>query len=245
MPAISKRVDDLFPAGKPACKKEYECKCRPLVVFVIFTTLFMQRRLIVYLLLVISLFANAFVLQAQNNYPLHYHLVDKDSSFNISTLGLEISFVNQNECISYIFKITAALHAKGYVSASTDSIWYDSTAANVKLFVGKKYQWAHLQVGAGEEKVLDAINLPQKIFLNQPLNMEQVQLVEQKLLNYYESNGYPFASVWLDSIAFDEEKIAGLLKIDRGPLYKIDSMRLFGNAKIDNNFIQQYLDIKK
>lgn len=202
----------------------------------------MQRRLIIYLLLVINLCANA--QQAQNNYPLHYHLVDKDSSFNISSLGLEQSFANQNDCLTYIFKITATLHAKGYVAASTDSIWYDSTAANIKLFVGKKYLWAQLLVGAGETKVLDAINLPQKLFLNQPLNIEQVQLVEQKLLNYYEGNGYPFASVWLDSIVFDEEKIAGLLKIDKGPLYTIDSMRLFGNAKIDNNFMQQFLDIR-
>jgi outer membrane protein assembly factor BamA len=183
-------------------------------------------------------------IRAQKNYLLHYHLVDKDSSFNKSSLGLEESFTAQNDCIAYLFKITAVLHAKGYVSASADSIWYDSTQANVKLFVGQKYQWAQLRTPAEEAKVWEAINLPQKMFINQPLNMEQLQLVEQKLLNYYEGTGYPFASVWLDSILFDEEKVSGILKIERGPLYKIDSMQLFGNAKIDNYFLQQFLDIK-
>ncbi|MBI2731312.1 MAG: hypothetical protein HYX40_11255 [Sphingobacteriales bacterium] len=180
----------------------------------------------------------------QKNYLLHYHLVDKDSSFSISSLGLENSFPNQNECVTYIFKITSLLHGKGYVSSSTDSIWYDSTSASIKLYIGKKYQWASLTVDSGEEKIFDAMNLQKKIFLNQPLNIEQLQALEQKLLNYYEGNGYPFASIWLDSILFDEEKISGLLRINRGPVYKIDSIRLFGNVKIDNFFIQQFLDIK-
>lgn len=202
----------------------------------------MQLNRFIFLCLLILQFSN--VSFGQKNYWLHYHLVDKDSSFNKSVLALKESFNDQVDCFDYLYKLTSHLHGKGYVSSSVDSIWYDSTAANVKLFVGKKYQWATLQPTAGEIRVMEAINLPAKMFFNQPLNMEQVQLVEQKLLNYYETTGYPFAAIKLDSIIFEDDKVYGQLKIDRGPLYKIDSIRLFGNAKIDNLFLQNFLDIK-
>jgi len=35
------------------------------------------------------------------------------------------------------------------------------------------------------------------------------------------------------------------LQIDKGPLYKIDSIRVTGNVKIKNYFLQKYLDIEK
>lgn len=202
----------------------------------------MQYNRSVFLCLLVLLLSNTCF--GQNNYLLHYHFVDKDSSFNKSQLGLKQSFADQSECLDYIYKLPTVLHGKGYVSASIDSSWYDSTAANIRLFVGKKYQWATLQPTASEVRVMESINLPAKLFFNQPLNMEQVQLVEEKLLNYYESTGYPFVTIKLDSIAFDEDKVYGQLKIDKGPLYKIDSIRLFGNAKIDNLFLQNFLDIK-
>lgn len=212
------------------------------MVFVIFTKLFMRRSQYLFLCLFTFLLSN--VSLGQKNYLLHYYLADKDSSFRPSTFGLEESFTGQTECLAYIFKLPDLLHTKGYASASVDSSWHDSTAAHVKLFIGKKYQWVSLKAGATAAKVLDAINLPDNLFANQPLNANQLELVKQKLLNYYESNGYPFASIAIDSVVFKEDKVTGVLKIEQGPLYKIDSMRLFGNVKIDNHFLQQYLDIK-
>ncbi|HET9056841.1 MAG TPA: POTRA domain-containing protein [Chitinophagaceae bacterium] len=202
----------------------------------------MQRRLIIYLLVFTSLLVNT--IRAQQNYLLHYYFIDKDSLFNKKPLGLQENFVNQADCLVYLFKITSTLHAKGYVAASVDSAWYDSTSANVMLFVGKKYQWAQLHISQSEIKVLENLNLSQKYFLNQPLNIEQLQAVERKLLDYYEDIGFPFARIWLDSVLFNDENVSGNLRIDRGPIYKIDSMRLIGNARIDNDFLQQFLDIK-
>ena len=62
---------------------------------------------------------------------------------------------------------------------------------------------------------------------------------------YMENNGYPFASVKLDSIRFDTDGVRATLQIEKGPLYKIDSIRVTGNVKIKNHFLQKYLDIEK
>ncbi len=58
---------------------------------------------------------------------------------------------------------------------------------------------------------------------------------QQLMLDYLENNGYPFAKVGLDSVVLrDSGAVSAVLKVDKGPLYKIDSIRVFGNAKISN-----------
>jgi outer membrane protein assembly factor BamA len=59
-----------------------------------------------------------------------------------------------------------------------------------------------------------------------------------------ENNGYPFASVSLDSIRFEGDSVHAVMKLDKGPLYKIDSIRNLGNGSITSNFLQQYLGIR-
>ncbi|MEP7142089.1 MAG: POTRA domain-containing protein, partial [Ferruginibacter sp.] len=61
--------------------------------------------------------------------------------------------------------------------------------------------------------------------------------------SYYEKNGYPFAGVFLDSIQLTPDAMKASLRVTRGPLYHIDSIRVRGKIKISNNFLQRYLGI--
>ena len=63
------------------------------------------------------------------------------------------------------------------------------------------------------------------------------------MLTYLENNGYPFAKIFLDSINLTGDSATANLVVDKGPLYKIDSIRVYGNARISNDFLQHYLDI--
>ena len=67
--------------------------------------------------------------------------------------------------------------------------------------------------------------------------------MQEKVLNYYEKNGYPFAEIFLDSIRLDDDKMEALLRTRKGPLYHIDSIRILGKAKISKKFLQHYLAI--
>src|SRR5436189_5145395 len=81
---------------------------------------------------------------AQNNFPLQITSIDKDSTFIFSNLGLRTVFATRNDCVSYINQLTANLQTKGYVTASLDSIHYDSAFARVVMYVGDKYEWSQL-----------------------------------------------------------------------------------------------------
>jgi len=184
---------------------------------------------------------NAF---SQGNYDLIVHPVDKDSSFLFDDLGLQKKFDSRLACVNYVNRLPDMLRSKGYITASIDSLRYDSARADVVLFVGEPYRWAKLNVAYIEPSILAAIGWRENIMVGKPMDFTEVQLWEERILNYMENNGYPFAKVYLDSLHFENDKVSVQLKIDKGPVYLIDSIRVFGDAKISNRFLQYYLDIR-
>ncbi len=180
---------------------------------------------------------------AQSGYQLHLRGVDKDSAAIVSATGIQTAFTSRITCAEYINNLPGLLQSKGYATASVDSLRYDSAAAKMVLFLGQLYRWAMLDANNVESSILDAIGWREKMFANKPIDFAQVQQWEERILTYLENNGYPFAKVWLDSLQLEEDKVSALLKVNKGPLYKIDSIRLYGNAKISNSYLQRYLDI--
>ena len=76
-----------------------------------------------------------------------------------------------------------------------------------------------------------------------PATTEYIHAEELQVLNWLENNGYPFAKISLDSINIKEGAISALLNIEKGPLYKIDSIHIIGQAKISVEFLERYLGI--
>ncbi len=178
---------------------------------------------------------------AQSKFTLRYKLID--TSLDISKLGLQQEFMSKIVCTEYIFQIPQLLQKKGFIAASVDSVAVDSSSAAVWLYVGKTFKWAGLRADSIPQDWLNAAGYREKTFSNQVVNMQTVQQMQERLLTKLENTGYPFAKVYLDSFNIEEEGIHAVLKINKGPLYKIDSIRVYGNAKISNRFLQRYLEI--
>jgi outer membrane protein assembly factor BamA len=180
---------------------------------------------------------------AQTIYPLQLRGVDKDSATLVNELGIQTGFTSRFTCIEYINKLPGYLQSKGYVTASIDTIRYDSANARLVLFTGAVYRWAQLDASRVEPALLESVGWREKAFTGQPMDFGQVAQWQERILFWLESNGHPFAKVYLDSLQLDNEKVWAQLKVDKGPVYKIDSLRVFGNAKISNSYLQRYLEI--
>ena len=180
---------------------------------------------------------------SSNQYQLVIQYVDKDSSFNKQPLRLQTSFVSQPQCLDYINQLPALLQMQGYMAASVDSIVLDTASTKINLYLGTQQHWVQLATDSIEKRVLDETGFFAKNFINKPANFNQLQGLKERILNYYENNGYPFASVYLDSIRLNTADINATLKVNKGPLYHIDSIRVFGKVKIANHFLQRYLGI--
>ncbi|MBX9781823.1 MAG: hypothetical protein K2X48_00880 [Chitinophagaceae bacterium] len=178
---------------------------------------------------------------AQNAYQLQYNIID--TSLEPAKLGLQQQFTNKTTCAEYIFQIPETLRKKGLIAASVDSVVMDSSSAQLWLYVGKTFKWKELKADSIPNEWLNAAGYRQKNFSNKSLNVQTVQQLQERLLVKLENTGYPFANVYLDSLTMAEEGISAVLKINRGPLYKIDSIRIYGDVKLSNKFIQRYLEI--
>ena len=179
----------------------------------------------------------------QSNYQLLIHCPDREAATFISQTGLQTSFSSRFTCNEYVNQLQGLLQTKGYVTASLDSVRFDSLSASVVLFVGEQYKWASLNAGKVDPALLEAVGWREQQFKEKPMNFTQLKEWQEKILNRLENTGYPFAKIWLDSIRLDQDRVAALLKVDKGPAYLIDSIRIYGNAKISNYYLQRYLDI--
>lgn len=192
-------------------------------------------------LLLFTLSVTLLPLHAQ--YGLVVEPVDKDSAVFSKILSIPGSFKSRLQCTDYLRKLPGLLQSKGYASASIDSLRYDSTAAFIRLFLGDTYQWATLQTDSVERRLLDAAGFHAADYSGAPLNLPRMQLLQTKLLDYLDDNGYPFAKVELDSIQLSGDRLSARLKVEKGPLYKIDSIINLGPASLSNTYLQRYLNL--
>ncbi len=180
---------------------------------------------------------------AQGNYRLLIHSVDRDSSFIKKELGIETNFSSRILCVEYVNKLQTLIQTKGYATASIDKVYYDSNFANVEIYIGKKYTWTSLQTSLNDEPLLLSVGWRPSVFDGKLIDFKQVHLIQEKIINNLENKGHPFAKVFLDSIILHDESVSARLQIQEGPIYKIDSIRIYGNLKLSNLYLQHYLDI--
>ena len=194
-----------------------------------------------YLLFPILLIISSVRLNAQNPYVVRYHVLDSLHQKRIPVL--KTVFSSPGLASNYIAGLPQELQDRGYISASIDSLVQDSLQSHVYLFLGEQYQWTRLRIRPQDEILLEDIRLKKNIFDKTQVSFKDWQNTQQVLLNQLEELGYPFASVFLDSIGINGSGVEALLAIDRGPLYKIDSIRVFGGVNVSPVFLQRYLNI--
>lgn len=177
---------------------------------------------------------------ARAQYPVQYMAADSV----VGGPALQASFATQSEAAGYVSRLPEYLHSLGFVAASVDSIRLDSSMGTVYYYLGKRYRWARIRTAPEDAALLEAVRWTSRLVEGGPMNFKLVGSLQQRVLDYMEEHGHPFAKIYLDSFEIAGDEVSALMRIVRGPLYTIDSIRVYGNAKIDNAFLQRYLDIK-
>ena len=196
--------------------------------------------LIKLILLIFSLISvDAF---SQKKYPVQFVAPGKDTIENFEALSLKNIFDSRMDAENYINTLPKNLLTKGYVAASVDSVLLDSLSGKIVLFTGPKYQWTHINTDSVEPNVLQQAGW---MNIKQQKGVDPVRLsfLKEQILNHYENTGYPFAEVSLQNVTITGDELWGKLVVNKGTLYHIDSIRVFGNIKIKNKFLQHYLGI--
>ncbi|NNV56435.1 BamA/TamA family outer membrane protein [Limnovirga soli] len=179
---------------------------------------------------------------AQKKYTLHITSTDNKTDL-LQALPLQTTFTQKNVCWQYAQQLPALLATRGYISAAIDSIWQTDSTVYLQLFVGEKYVWNQFAVATADWPLLNQLGVYPQTFATKPFNQQKLQQLFEQLIQYFADNGYPFATVGLDSVKLEQGNISAKLHIEKANAYLIDTVIVSGNIKISANFINRYLGI--
>jgi outer membrane protein assembly factor BamA len=140
-------------------------------------------------------------------------------------------------------ELVLALQGDSYLTASADEMHWSRDTVRVRLYVGEQFRWAYLRNGNLGDGLLTRAGYREKFFRHTPFVPADWAKLQERVLTEAENQGFPFASVGLDSIRLDGHDIAGRVVLKRGRVVVFDSLQIVGNTKTKKRFLTKYLQI--
>ena len=136
-----------------------------------------------------------------------------------------------------------SLRQAAFLTASIDSLIQKDTIYTAHLFLGKRYDNFQISNANIERTILKRTGLER--LLNQSISYFQLKNSQEKLLEYAENNGYPFAHVRLTDVQITEEAVTGKLFLDKGQLIRLANLKTEGDGQLNQFYLENYLGLKK
>ena len=173
-----------------------------------------------------------------------FQVINTDSASVFKKISYKKQFTDKAYVEKEANKIYISLIDEGYISASLDSITCDSLNYKAYISAGKKYKWANINYEKKDQAIISKLGYNERFFTKRPFKFSELSRFMEKIIIYYENNGYPFASAKLDSLQFENANIVAKLKIEKNVFIKLDSLVTEGSGKVSQKFLLRYLGIK-
>ncbi len=182
---------------------------------------------------------------AQKSFLLKIESPDTESSVLTKKIKFQETHPDSLSVIKELQKVLRQFQDNAYLEASVDQLEKKDSIYTAQLRVGKLYEWARLKNGNVDDAFLSKVGFRQRVYEDKPFYYKDLVKLQESLLEYAENNGYPFASVWLDSLLIDDGKITATLMMDKNQLTFFEEINIIGNAKISQTYLQNYMGIRK
>jgi translocation and assembly module TamA len=140
-------------------------------------------------------------------------------------------------------ELVLALQADAYLLASADAMRWGRDTVRAQVYVGEQFRWAYLRNGNLGDGLLTRAGYREKLFRRAPWHPADWAALQERILTEAENQGYPFATVGLDSVRLSGRDIAGRVVLKRGPAVVFDSIQVVGSSKTKKRFLTKYLQI--
>jgi outer membrane protein assembly factor BamA len=136
---------------------------------------------------------------------------------------------------NFLENYIAKMQRKSYLSAGYDSICVVDKDLTAYATLGRPLQNVNVDVS----------EVPFRVRNNEVKNPLLCVSLCGQVVDYYASRGYVFTKSWLDSVNMDENSFSAKVKVDKGHIVKLDSLIINGNAKINRNYLERTLELRK
>ncbi len=163
-----------------------------------------------------------------------------------NTYDIQLDYTCNDSSMALILlqPVIGKLQNLRYFEAELDSITTSGDSFAAHINTGPRYTSAGIQQG----------NIPTRAIQESRIRIQQLtedyhpkQSAEaiQKLLRFYADQGYPLASLRLDSIGLDQTDLIGSWNLQPGKQILFDSIQLTGNTKTKPYFINRLTRIRR
>jgi outer membrane protein assembly factor BamA len=193
-----------------------------------------------YLLLLLAFFTLS--VSSQKEFKLV--VVNTDSAVVFKKLDFKKEFSTVDFLYKEINKIYLNLINVGYISANVDSINNDGFIYTTFISAGTLHKWVNLNCDKNAIPIISKLGYSERFFTNQAFKYSELSKFMEKIVLYYENNGYPFATVYLNNIEHKNSTIKADLTIEKNKFIKLDSLIIEGTGTVSQTFLLRYLNIK-
>lgn len=147
------------------------------------------------------------------------------------------AFSNKPEGTEYLDSLEQSLQNLGYLSLFLQEESVSSDSLSVKIILGEKYTWEQISPGNVPEEFSKDID---------PISAEYNSALRwmREVVSKAENKGFPFAQVKLDSIQRQGNLLSAVFRFDSGPLILWDSVKVAGDTRTQEQYLQNITGIQ-
>ncbi|WP_256014333.1 BamA/TamA family outer membrane protein [Desertivirga xinjiangensis] len=155
------------------------------------------------------------------------------------------SYADSISVLAKVAELVSIAREEGYLLADTKSLRWVNKKASVVIDLNRQYNIASVTNGNIPEAIFQQAGYSDRSLTNSKLAPRQLEKMCRDILSVYENSGYPFASVFLDSVVISQTTFTAAIFSVPGQLIVMDSLEVLGNTTVSKRFLESYLNIKE
>ena len=176
--------------------------------------------------------------------PAQVSLKIGSSDKAVTSLNYRQNVPSLKEAYKELGAVISSLQSKGYLLASVDSVKSDSIRIMAFVSANGLFRFAHLRLGNLNPGLASRLGISEKLYFGKPFRYREVARSIEKIITWHENNGYPFATVALDSVSINDNQLSACFNVQKNKFFKIDSIQVEGSARVSRKFMYKYLGVK-
>lgn len=194
--------------------------------------------LIALLLLMTATFAQ------KKKYYLDIH-IPTDGKKGLEKISYRKLWDDSLSVVNESIRVLSLLQGRSYLLARIYQRRWQGDTLEVLIRTGTPYYWQKIDVQNLDPSLLASTGFKTKKFGSGLFRWQELEQFKQQILEYSENNGFPFASVQMDSIRIDSNRISATISYQTGPKMVFDTLQISGDLTISQKFLARYLNIEK
>lgn len=186
---------------------------------------------------------DAFAQKAVNTEQVKIFYVLDSVDIDKLKVDTTLVFANNQLAKEHLTQKHKNLLNKGYFEASIDTLINNEKHLTAHLKIGPKYNGINLNVSNLTPTIKRHLNLPEAAD-SLKLSLLEWEMFNNKVLQFAENNGYPFATIALVNTLIENKQITASLKYTANQQILFDSILVKGDAKLNTVFLQNLLAVK-